>query len=81
MTLTPEDFEAWRDAPLTRLVGRFLGEEMAKTRRAHDDHAWAEPLAPAQHAVYRERYETLEWIQGLTFEEIDAWMQSKQETE
>lgn len=75
MKLTPEDFEAWRESPMTRLVlDRYARAEMKRTREAHDDMAWDGPLDPARHASLRERYETLEWIQGLTCEELSEWL-------
>lgn len=75
MKLTPEEFEAWREAPMTRLIlDRYIAAEKAVTRETHDAAAWELPLDPAEHAALRERYETLEWIQGLNFEELSEWL-------
>ncbi len=80
MKLTPEDFEAWRTSPLTRLVlDRFLGEQMGLTRGTHQELGWEGLLDPERHAALRERYETLEWIQGLSFEELSEWLTTAQE--
>lgn len=75
MKLTPEEFEAWREAPMTRLIlDQYVPSEMVRTRETHDAAAWEAPLDSAQHSVMRERYETLEWLHDLTFEELHKWL-------
>lgn len=82
MKLTAADFELWRHAPITELIlDRLLGGEMALTKARHDDEAWSGPLLPEQHAAFRERYETLEWLRTLTFEQIEGWLGAEQETD
>lgn len=79
MTLTRDDFEAWRHNPLTELIlDRFLQTEMTITKGQHDAEAWLGPLDPARHAAFRERYETLEFVRQISFEEIKEWMNSEQ---
>lgn len=80
MKLTEDDFEAWRHHPLTELVlDRYVADEMAKTRASHDAEAWGGPLEPDRHAALRERYETLEWMKDISFQEIIEWMKVSQE--
>lgn len=77
MKLTADDFEAWRHSPLSELIlSKFLTAEMQKTRAGHEGASWQGPLADSDHAAYRERYETLEWLKNLTFEEVDEWLKS-----
>ena len=78
MKLTKDEFEAWRGNPMTELIlDRYLEAEKQLTRNEHDDEAWGGPLSEARHAVYRERFETLEFVQTLDFEELQEWL-SKQ---
>ncbi len=78
MTFTRDDFEAWRGNPLTELIlDRYLRAELDRTKATHDEMAWGGPLEPAQHAAFRERYETLEWLREMSFEEIDGWMKAQ----
>lgn len=75
MKLTRDDFEAWRHNPLTELIlDRYVADEMAKTRVMHDNEAWGGPLDPDRHAALRERYETLEWMTEISFDEVEEWM-------
>jgi hypothetical protein len=80
MKLTAEDFDAWRANPLTQLIlDRYIGEEMSITRDQHNAEAWEGPVDVGRHAALRERYETLEFVQGLTFKDLDEWLREKQE--
>ena len=80
--LTREEFEAWRASPLTELIlGRFIADEMAATKARHDAQAWEGPLAPETHTAYRERYETLEFMNTLDFETVEAWLTTESESD
>jgi hypothetical protein len=75
MKLTRDDFEAWRHNPLTELIlDRYVTDEMAKTRAMHDTEAWNGPLDLDRHAALRERFETLEWMKEISFDEVEEWM-------
>jgi hypothetical protein len=69
---TREQFEEWRSHPVTEWVmDRFLAAEMRRTRGAFDERAWAGGVDAADHRVYRERHDTLDWVRGLDMATIE----------
>lgn len=77
MKFTRDEFEAWREHPMTRLVlDQYVRDQLTLTRETHDDEAWNGRLDPEKHASLRERHETLEWIQELSFEELSEWLKT-----
>ena len=81
MTLTRDDFDAWRHSPLTELIlDRVLQWEMNKTKALHDEAAWEGPLLPEAHAVLRERHDTLSWVRSLDFEAVEERLTEEKES-
>jgi hypothetical protein len=82
MTLTREDFDAWRHNPLTELVlDRVLQHEMNKTKAAHDAAAWEGPLPPEAHMSLRERHDTLAWLRSLDFETVEDRLREEKDSQ
>lgn len=82
LKLSREDFEAWRHSPLAELIfDRLIQDEMNVTKAQHDAEAWEAPLQPERHAAFRERYETLEFIRTLSFDQIEDWLNEEKESE
>lgn len=80
MKLTPDDFEIWRTSPLTQLVlDRYLGEEMMRTRDVLYAEAWEGPQTPDRHAALRERYEALNFVSEIDFEQLNDWLAEREE--
>lgn len=82
MKLTSDDFEAWRHSPLTELIfDKLLQFEMDVTKAQHDVEAWDGVLGDVRHTAFRERYDTLEWLKTLSFEDLHKWLTEDQETQ
>jgi hypothetical protein len=78
--LTPDDFEIWRTSPLTQLVlDRFLGAEQDRTEAQLIGEAWEGPMTPERHAALRERYETLGFVRGADFEQLNDWLTERED--
>lgn len=70
---TPEQFEEWRANPVTEwLMNAFLTAEMRRTKAAYQHIAWERYGSDAEHRAYRERHDTLEWLQQLDMPTIEA---------
>lgn len=76
---TPEQIEEWRANPVTEFVlDTFLAAEMARTKRAFQDRAWEGSADEADHRVYRERHDTLEWVRQLDAETIELALKEQE---
>jgi hypothetical protein len=78
MKPSPEAFEQWRASPVTEwLMDTFLKVEMERTKAEYQEQAWADTEPDL--AVYRERYETLDWVCSLDMEIIEKTMEMQDE--
>lgn len=75
---TPEQFEEWRSSPVTEwLLDKFVPAEMARTKATFQERAWAGSADEADHRVYRERHDTLEWVRGLDMPTIEETLKEQ----
>lgn len=65
-----EDFQAWRDHPITQAFMRFIEREGELTRARWVNSAWEGSLDPVQHAATRGGVEAINQIVTLTWEDI-----------
>jgi hypothetical protein len=65
-----DEFQAWRDHPITQAFMAFLEDEATLTKSRWLNAAWDGSLNPIQHAAHRGGVEAINQILTLTWEDI-----------
>jgi hypothetical protein len=65
-----EDFQVWRDHPITQAFFAFLKREAQITQERWHAYAWEGGLDPVQHAAQRGGVQAIHQIVTLTWEDI-----------
>lgn len=74
-TFDTEDFQVWRDHPVTQAFFAFLTKEAVTARENFVNAAWEGRFDPVQHAATRGAAEAINQIVTLTWEDINASVQ------